>query len=197
MESKKIYSAMVGIMKDVEAITKDKKNTGQGYNFRGIDDCYNAMHDLFAKHEVFITTEIVNATRENVTTRNNANMMYSIIDYKFTFHAVDGSSVSSIIRGEACDMGDKASNKAASVALKYALMQTFLIPTEELKSLDPDAETHEIKNKSEFEKAKDYIARCPKEGLRQVKDKIYEKFEGEELETLKKILNARSLELGV
>ena len=30
-------------------------------------------------------------------------------------------------------------NKAMSVALKYALMQTFLIPTEELK--DPDAET--------------------------------------------------------
>lgn len=197
MESKKIYSAMVGIMKDVEAITKTQKNSGQGYNFRGIDDCYNAMHDLFAKHEVFITTEIVNATRESVTTRNNANMMYSIIDYKFTFHAVDGSSVSSIIRGEACDTGDKASNKAASVALKYALMQTFLIPTEELKSLDPDAETHEIKNKNAFEKAKEYIPTCPVEKLIEIANKIDSGFEGEEKVTLKKLLNARSLELGV
>ena len=39
------------------------------------------------------------------------------------------------------DSGDKASNKAMSVALKYACFQLFMIPTEEM--IDPDAETHE------------------------------------------------------
>ena len=37
------------------------------------------------------------------------------------------------------DSGDKASNKALSIAFKYACFQVFCIPTEEMK--DPDAET--------------------------------------------------------
>jgi hypothetical protein len=43
--------------------------------------------------------------------------------------------------GEAMDSGDKSSNKAMSVAHKYAFLQVFAIPTEEQK--DPDGETHE------------------------------------------------------
>ena len=39
------------------------------------------------------------------------------------------------------DSGDKASNKAMAIALKYAFFQVFCIPTEEMK--DPDAETPE------------------------------------------------------
>ena len=39
------------------------------------------------------------------------------------------------------DSGDKATNKAMAAAFKYALFQTFCIPTEEMK--DADAETPE------------------------------------------------------
>jgi hypothetical protein len=38
------------------------------------------------------------------------------------------------------DSGDKAFNKAMSVGMKYAMFQTFLIPT---MNVDPDSETHE------------------------------------------------------
>ncbi len=37
------------------------------------------------------------------------------------------------------DSGDKASNKALSIAMKYALLQVFCIPTEDAK--DPDADS--------------------------------------------------------
>jgi len=40
------------------------------------------------------------------------------------------------------DSGDKATNKAMSAAYKYALMQTFAIPTE--GDNDADATTHEV-----------------------------------------------------
>ncbi len=43
------------------------------------------------------------------------------------------------------DNGDKGANKAISVALKYALLQTFMIPTQEM--IDPDKEAHEVKKK--------------------------------------------------
>jgi hypothetical protein len=40
------------------------------------------------------------------------------------------------------DSGDKASNKAMSVAMKYAMFQMFMIPTEEM--VDPDGESHDV-----------------------------------------------------
>ena len=40
------------------------------------------------------------------------------------------------------DSGDKATNKAMSIAFKYACFQVFCIPTEEM--VDPDAEGHTL-----------------------------------------------------
>jgi hypothetical protein len=40
------------------------------------------------------------------------------------------------------DSGDKATNKAMSIAFKYACFQVFCIPTEEMQ--DPDAESHKV-----------------------------------------------------
>jgi hypothetical protein len=58
----------------------------------------------------------------------------------YTFMAEDGSSVITSMAGEASDSGDKATSKALSMALKYALFQTFMIPTGEN---DPDSEVVE------------------------------------------------------
>src|SRR5690606_6278200 len=57
------------------------------------------------------------------------------------FHATDGSSVSTEVEGEGMDSGDKSSNKAMAVAHKYAILQAFCIPTEDMP--DPDAEVHQ------------------------------------------------------
>ena len=131
-----IFEKIPKILASVEAIGKDRKNLQQGYNFRGIDDMYNDLHKYFAAEGVFITSKILNSFREERPTKSGGVMIYSIIDFEFTFHASDGSSVSTQQRGEASDSGDKSSNKSASTALKYALMQTLLIPTEEDKDTE-------------------------------------------------------------
>lgn len=143
---KLIFQTINNVMSDVTAIGKGKKNQAQGYSFRGIDDLYNELHGLFAKHGLFCSSEIVNAIREERESKAKTVMIYSIIDIKFTFYALDGSNVSSVMRGEAMDSGDKASNKAASAALKYALLQMFMIPTEEEK--DTEHQSPEVKYKS-------------------------------------------------
>lgn len=134
-----IYKAMSGILSDVEAIKKDKVNEMQRFKFRGIDDMYNELHGLFAKHNVFLTSEILEVSREERQTKSGGNLIFTLAHIRFTFFTLDGSSVSSVLLGEAQDSGDKSANKAMSIALKYALMQTFLIPTEDLT--DPDATT--------------------------------------------------------
>jgi len=118
-------------MQDVEAITKGKTNQQQNYKFRGIDDMYNALHPLFKKHSVFITSNVLESKREERQTAKGGFLMYSIIKVCFRFYTTDGTFIESIIEGEAMDSGDKATNKALSTALKYALMQMFLIPTDE------------------------------------------------------------------
>ena len=49
-----IYQAMAEILAEIPSIGKDNKNKEQGFKYRGIDDVYNALHPLLAKHKVFM-----------------------------------------------------------------------------------------------------------------------------------------------
>ncbi len=134
-----IHEAIPAIIADLTAISKDKRNPQQGFMYRGIDDVYNALHPLFAKHRVFVVPEVLSAEREERQTRNGGNMIYTILRVKYSFFAEDGSSVCAIVNGEAMDSADKSSNKAMAAAMKYAMFQVFCIPTEDMA--DPDADT--------------------------------------------------------
>lgn len=128
--------SLVGVVK------KDRKNKLQNYNFRGIDDMYNALNDHMAKEGIFATSRVLNVKREERPSKSGGVLIYSILTMRFRFFASDGSSVSSVTIGEAMDSGDKSMNKAMSTAYKYALMQIFCIPTEEEK--DTEYQTHEV-----------------------------------------------------
>lgn len=138
----RIYSAITAVMRDVGAIGKDRHNQQQGFRFRGIDDVYNALHPLLAKHGVFSTTEVLDERREERTNAKGTVLAFVILRIRYTFHAEDGSSVACVVVGEGMDSGDKATNKAMAIAHKYCLLQLFAIPTEE--SADPDAESHTV-----------------------------------------------------
>ena len=137
---KAIYEAIPAILADVEAIGKGRKNQQQGYSFRGIDDVYNAIHPLLAKHKVFPTCEILERDFREGETKNGSPLYFVSLRAKYTLHASDGSSVTTEAWGEAMDSADKASNKAMSAAYKYALFQMLCIPTE---AQDADEVTHE------------------------------------------------------
>ena len=132
-----IYQKISAIMAEVPAIGKTKRNAQQGFNYRGIDDVQNALQNLLPKHGVFYVPEVLDSIREERQTKTGGNLIYSVLKMKYTFYASDGSSVSAVVIGEGMDSGDKASNKAMAVAMKYAMFQVFCIPTEELD--DPDA----------------------------------------------------------
>ena len=140
-----IYESLAAINKEIKAITKDQKNTQQGFKFRGIDDVMNQLHDLFAKHEVIILPEVLERTREERTNQRGTVIFTTHLTISYCFLAIDGTKVCAIAVGESMDSGDKGCNKAMSVALKMVLLEMFLIPTQEMK--DPDSETHEIKSK--------------------------------------------------
>nr|DAM61307.1 MAG TPA: ERF superfamily protein [Caudoviricetes sp.] len=142
-----IYQAIIGVMADIGAIGKDKKNAQQGFKYRGVDDVMNALQPVMVKHGLFVVPEIIDQRREERQTSRGGNLIYSVCTVRYTFYAKDGSSVQCVVIGEGMDSGDKATNKAMSIAFKYACFQVFCIPTEEMK--DPDAEVHEVVPKNE------------------------------------------------
>ena len=137
-----IYGLIAKAMSKIGAIGKDSVNAQQKYKFRGIDAVYNALNPVMSELGLFICPEILEQRREDRENQNHTVLKYSILTIKYTMFAPDGSNVSCTVVGEGMDSGDKASNKAMSVALKYACFQLFMIPTEDL--VDPDAESHTV-----------------------------------------------------
>lgn len=137
-----IYQKIPEIMSKIGAVGKDKKNQMQGYMFRGIDDMYNTLSPILSECGVFATSKILSERREERKTKKSNGqeglLLYTVLTMRFRFYATDGSFVTSQTIGEAMDSGDKASNKAMSVAYKYALMQIFCIRTEEIKDPEHD-----------------------------------------------------------
>lgn len=135
----KIYGAIAAVMADVGAVGKDATNTFDRYKYRSIDAVMNAMHPAMAKHNVFVTPEVLEQTREERTSKKGDPMVYSITKVRYTFYTVDGSQVTATVIGEGMDRGDKSMNKAMSAAFKYALFQVFCIPTEEMVDSETDS----------------------------------------------------------
>lgn len=145
MTTAKVYAAIAAVTAEMghEGIGKTRKNQQQGYNFRGIDDVYNALSPVLAKHKLCILPRIL--ARE-VVERQSAKggaLFYTTVEAEFDFvSAEDGSKHTVRTFGEAMDSADKSTNKAMSAAYKYAAMQAFCIPTE--GDNDADAVTHEV-----------------------------------------------------
>jgi len=146
-----IFKQIPKIMADIKAISKDKinKGYGAGYKFRGIDDVYNALQPLLAKHKVFTVPRIIDRKRVEVTSQKGTAGLHHFVKFQYFFYAEDGSYICADADGEALDYGDKGHGKAASYAHKYALLQVFAIPTDDLDDTDattPDATKGKTQN---------------------------------------------------
>lgn len=141
-----VYKAINAVQADLAqtGIAKDRTNTqGSGYKFRGIDDVYNAIAPLLARHGLVIIPRMLTRICDERTSGAGKALFYVTIEAEFDFvSSEDGSKHTARTFGEAMDSGDKATNKAMSAAYKYAAFQTFAIPTE--GNPDADSETHDV-----------------------------------------------------
>lgn len=132
------------VMAGVDAVGKNRRNEAQRYAFRGIDDFMNTLHPVLAEHGIVLRPVVTAATPlESQETKSGGLMFRVLVTMDVGFCAPDGTAHVVTTVGEGADTGDKATNKAMSAALKYALVMTFLIPTEDLK--DSEEDSHEAK----------------------------------------------------
>lgn len=141
-----IFEKMSDVMRDIKAVSKDQKNQVQGYKFRGVDQFVNALYPALTKHKVFMTPRCTSYSHDlKDVTRSNGKPgtdkhVHILMEYDFFTN--DGSKVTvGPIPGESVDSSDKSTNKALSAALKYALIQTFSVPTEDMAEADLESPT--------------------------------------------------------
>lgn len=141
-----VYKAINAVQSALakQGISKAHRNSqGAGYNFRGIDDVYNAISPLLAEHGLCILPRMISRSCEERQSKSGGALFYVTVEAEFDLVcAEDGSKHTIRTFGEAMDSGDKGTNKAMSAAYKYAAFQAFAIPTE--GDNDADAQTHEV-----------------------------------------------------
>lgn len=141
----KVYQAINAVQRALaaEGISKDRRNTQQGYNFRGIDDVYNVVSPLLGRNGLCVLPRALSRECVERQSAKGGALFYVTVEVEFDFVASeDGSKHTVKTYGEAMDSADKATNKAMSAAYKYAVMQAFAIPTE--GDNDADSTTHDV-----------------------------------------------------
>jgi len=168
-----IHTAIIAVMKDVGYVQKvDKVNFGSTkYSYASEAALIAAMRPAMLANDITFHCsgiEVLNSNRSD-----SVRCKYT---YTFT-HAPTLSYVLIEVLGEGQDKGDKASYKAATGALKYALRQTFIIETGD----DPDkTSTDELIEKEKEAKA---LSRKRK----QDEEKKQEEYQKAKFETINKI----------
>lgn len=136
-----LWQKLATITGEIGAIAKDGKNASQNYAFIEYASVAGSLRTLFAKYGVVCIPDMINRQVEPLGSKG----VNVTIDFTFTFKNADKPSETEVIHwtGEANDYGDKATNKAATAALKYCLMRTFNISEQ---GDDPDGTSIERVN---------------------------------------------------
>lgn len=143
-DAPKIHAALNLVMKQVGAVKKNDRNDFQQFMFRGVDAVVNAVYPALVENKVTVQPKVLKYDYSTIdvgkgTASKPMGHAWVIVEYTFT-SAEDGSTASAAAAGEAFDSGDKATPKAMSVALRTALLQALMLPTDDP---EPDAQTYE------------------------------------------------------
>lgn len=136
MKHEDIWTAMSAVRAElcVAGIGKDQYNKVQGFAFRGIDDMYNAVSGILAKHGVAPSVANIRILGEGHSVRPTKNgsayHMAVLATVAFENGPKPHQRMNHDVLAEAADSGDKVSSKVMSMIMKYALLTALTIPTQ-------------------------------------------------------------------
>ncbi len=142
-----VLVGLEGLLSDLSAvgIGKGGYNREQKFHFRSIDAVLDVLAPLYVKHKLIVRPSVKSRTTETRARKDASkdDLRFVVVEVMYTIEStVDGSSrESGPFFGEAMDSGDKATNKAMSIAYKYFAIQTYSIPL--VGNDDPDGDGEE------------------------------------------------------
>jgi hypothetical protein len=141
-----ILAAVAAVMKQVTYVPKAGQYDGGksgSYKFRKFEDTAAALGQAFRDNLIFVQSEVISRDLAEPDKKPYSSgsgytlwtQVFITVRYRFT-SLEDGSVLTAEAAGEGKDSSDKASSKAMTMAMKYALTQAFMIATD-----DPDPDS--------------------------------------------------------
>ena len=122
-------------------IQKRGHNERFNYSYVTAADIAGSVGDILSELGVVVIPCLENITYESAPGRGETTRMAQVV-MAYTFSDVDsGEEIVAKVAGQGLDTGDKAPYKAMTGALKYALLQSFLLATGD----DPEDERMETR----------------------------------------------------
>jgi hypothetical protein len=110
-------------------IQKRGHNEHFNYSYVTAADIAGSVGDILSELGVVVIPSLENITYESAASRGETTRMARVV-MAYTFADVDsGEEIVAKVAGQGLDTGDKAPYKAMTGALKYALLQSFLLAT--------------------------------------------------------------------
>src|SRR5215469_3950002 len=141
-----LHQKLAEVRRRIGYIQKRGHNERFGYNYVTAADIAGAVGDLLSELGVVVVPTLESITYEPARTTNGQveRVAHVVMTYRFT--DIDtGEAVTVKVPGEGLDPGDKAPYKAMTGALKYALLQSFLLATGD----DPEDDRTDVRSKTE------------------------------------------------
>ena len=137
-EGRSLHRKLAEVMGAVGFVPK--RGNGPGYSYATATDVADRVRDELAKrHVTLLPVTMAPLTDASSTTLSGKQSVVSLlVTWRFT-DAESGETVDIQSIGTGADTTDKASSKASTAALKYAMLLSFAIPTGD----DPEASAHQ------------------------------------------------------
>jgi hypothetical protein len=121
-------------------IRKRGHNERHNYSYVMAADLAGSVGDILAELGVVVIPQLQSISTETPRS-SNERIARIVMNYRFV-DACSGEELTVRVAGEGADTGDKAPYKAMTGALKYALLQSFLLASGD----DPEDERGEMRN---------------------------------------------------
>jgi len=131
MEKKNLKQKLLEVSKAIKYLKKDKRNTGQNYNYLSEAKIKEIIKREFEKQGVLFHYSTDDITQYEISpTHKGTKQFVTNIKGRYKFIDVDSDAfVAGTWAGSGMDSGDKGLYKAITGGIKYVLNTNFLIPS--------------------------------------------------------------------
>lgn len=152
-ETESLIKKLTEASKQIKAVSKDGKNSFQGYTFQSESAIKSAVKSAIENVGISIIPSFAILNQRDV--KNNKGRMAHIVDVLGTFTITDGTEkIKGTMPGSGLDNGEKATAKACTSAQKYFYKQLFNISD---KDEDPDATDNNLaQTNSNYQRSNGY-----------------------------------------
>lgn len=159
MNEMKLIERIIAVRTEAKFAAKSGSNTHQQYKYTMLNDVIKEVRELMNKYGLVIFQSDTDRGEAIIKTKADRNggivtgsivVPYTII---YTVTCETGESIDVVVNAAGEDMGDKFAYKANTGALKYALLQLFLLATLD----DAEADTFEFNHDIQVEAGNDMV----------------------------------------